>query len=103
MQTKYITFFERFIADITQDKKTITIRDEEAQFYCVDDMVRAYTYESRQYFATLKITAITPLKFTELNQQHAQQENMTLDQLQSVIKEIYPNQTNFFVITFQQI
>ncbi len=103
MNTKYITFFQRFIPDITQNKKMITIRDNEANFYNIGDKVNAYTYELRQHFADLQITDITPIKFVDLNQQHAMQENMTLDELKSVIKEIYPNQTNFFIISFQQI
>lgn len=36
-----------------------------------------------------------------LNEKHAQQENMSLDELKRVIAEIYPNHTQFYVIDFK--
>ena len=36
-----------------------------------------------------------------LTEKHAQQENMTLAGLKEVIAEIYPNQSQFYVIDFK--
>jgi uncharacterized protein YqfB (UPF0267 family) len=36
-----------------------------------------------------------------LNEEHALQENMTLSEQKLVITEIYPNQTQFYVIDFK--
>jgi uncharacterized protein YqfB (UPF0267 family) len=38
-----------------------------------------------------------------LSEKHAQQENMPLDELKRVITEIYPNQTQFYVIDFKRV
>lgn len=103
MTTKFITFYQRFAADILNGKKTITIRDAEANYFENGDVVHAYTFETRELFATLAIQSIEKLNFEELNNQHATQENMTLAELKAVIKQIYPDNCQLYLIKFHNL
>ncbi|MGR5128968.1 N(4)-acetylcytidine aminohydrolase [Photobacterium swingsii] len=98
-----MTFFERFEADILAKKKTITIRDEAESHYQVGSVVDVSTYEDGRWFCKLKIQAVTPVLFSELTDFHAQQENMTLPELKSVIQDIYPNIESLYVVTYQLV
>lgn len=98
-----ITFFERFEADILAGKKTITIRDESEKHFQVNTKVKVSTFEQNRWFCDVLINNIKPIHFDELSDVHAEQENMSLEQLKSVIAEIYPNEQHFFVISFQLI
>ena len=95
-----MTFFERFEADILSGKKTITIRDASEKDYQPESVVQVSTYEHNRWFCQLKIESITPIRFNDLNNFHAAQENMTLCQLKAVIAEIYPNIDQLFVIKY---
>lgn len=53
------------------------------------------------YFCTIEVTGTSTVTLDTLNEKHAQQENMSLDELKRVIAEIYPNQTQFYVIDFK--
>ena len=44
--------------------------------------------------------SVSPITLDELTEQHAKQENMTLVELREVIKTIYPNESEFWVIEF---
>lgn len=103
MTTKFITFYQRFTIDILSGKKTITIRDSEANYFDSGDIVHAYTFETRELFATLAVQSIEELNFDELGNQHAEQENMTLTELRAIIKQIYPDDCQLYVITFQNL
>ena len=103
MTTKFITFYRRFAADILNGEKTITIRDAEANYFENGDVVHAYTFETRELFATLAIHSIEKLNFEELNNQHAAQENMTLVELRAIIKQIYPDDCQLYLITFHNL
>lgn len=98
-----MTFFQRFEEDILAGKKTITIRDEAEKDFEIGSTVQVATYEDNRWFCQLKIDAVTPIHFDELTELHAQQENMTLAQLQQVIKEIYPNTDTFYVINYSLV
>lgn len=98
-----ITFFSRFEADILADKKTITIRDQSESHFLPGQKLCVFTNETNRLFAHIEVLRVTPTHFSELNAQHAQQENMSLEELQRVIKEIYPNNDDFFVIEFKRI
>ncbi|CAM2837150.1 N(4)-acetylcytidine aminohydrolase [Vibrio rarus] len=100
MSLTSMTFFERFEADIVSGKKTITIRDENECDYATNSEVEVATFEQGRRFCRLKIDSVTPILFSELTEYHAEQENMTLPQLQQVISEIYPNVEQLFVIEF---
>ena len=76
-----ITFYQRFEADILAGRKTITIRDN-------------------QYFCTIEVLSVSPITLDELTEQHAKQENMGLEELKEVIRGIYPNEEQFYVMNF---
>lgn len=98
-----ITFYERFERDILNGKKTITIRDLSEAHFQPNQALCVSTYETDRLFAHIRVISVTPLHFSELNERHAQQENMTLDELKNVIKSIYPNDDDFVVIEFELI
>ncbi|KAN0026624.1 hypothetical protein ACTFIV_007613 [Dictyostelium citrinum] len=95
---KEITFYKRFEKDILEKKKTITIRREGD--LKEGDMVRVSKYEDNKFFCNIKILSVSPIHFTQLNEKHAIQENMTLNQLKNVISEIYPGLLDLFLIEF---
>ncbi|CAM3714170.1 N(4)-acetylcytidine aminohydrolase [Parendozoicomonas haliclonae] len=103
MDWSKMTFFERFEADILSGKKTITIRDEAEKGYVPGSVVQVSTYEDDRWFCELKILSVTPIKFSELTEFHAEQENMTLPQLKDVIQEIYPGIESLYVIQYQLV
>ena len=45
--------------------------------------------------------SVSPITLDELTEQHAKQENMSLVELLEVIKVIYPNESEFWVIEFK--
>lgn len=98
-----ITFFQRFENDIVARKKTITIRDKSECFFSPDQILDVFTLETDRLFAKIRVLSVTPIQFHQLNEQHAQQENMTLAQLKQVIHEIYPDEQQLFVIHFELI
>ena len=98
-----MTFFARFEADILAKKKTITIRDESESYYQVGSTVDVSTFEDGRWFCKLHIDAVTPVKFSELTDFHAEQENMTLPELKAVINEIYPNVESLYVVTYHLV
>lgn len=99
----HITFFERFEKDILAKKKTITIRDESESHYVPDSVVTVATFEDGRIFGKLKIERVTPIQFDDLSTIHAQQENMTLAQLKQVIRDIYPNIDELYVLEFSVV
>ncbi len=100
MPLNHITFFERFEADIVAKRKTITIRDDSEKDFAVGSVVEVATFEQNRHFCRIKIESVTAISFEQLNERHAQQENMTLPQLRSVIEEIYPGIKQLYVIEF---
>ena len=98
-----MTFFARFESDILAKKKTITIRDESERHYQVGSIVDVSTLEEGRWFCKLHIDAVTPVQFSALTEFHAEQENMTLPELKSVINEIYPNVDSLYVVTYHVV
>ena len=95
-----ITFFHRFEADILAGRKTITIRDKSESHFKAGDILRVGRFEDNQYFCTIEVLSVSPITLDEMTDQHAKQENMTLVELREVIKTIYPNESEFWVIEF---
>ncbi|MWP48256.1 N(4)-acetylcytidine aminohydrolase [Gilliamella sp. Lep-s21] len=95
-----ITFYQRFKSDILSGLKVITIRDRSESHFKVGDKLRVGTFETDEYFCTIKIISVTPITLEQLTEEHAKQENMTLSDLKKVISDIYPNEIHFFVIHF---
>ncbi len=98
-----MTFFSLFEADILSGKKVITIRDESEKDYQIDSVVDVSTLEEGRWFCRLKILSVEPVLFSELNDFHAEQENMTLPQLKQVIEDIYPGIEQLYVIRYQKV
>ena len=96
-----MTFFQHFQNNILLGKKTITIRDKSENYYEKDSIVDVYTYEEKIWFCKLKILHIEKVNFSDLDEKHAKQENMTLLELKNAIQEIYPNETELFVISYK--
>ena len=101
MQPNDITFFQRFQDDILAGRKTITIRDESESHFKTGDILRVGRYEDDGYFCTIEVTCTSTVTLDTLTEKHAQQENMTVETLRNVIAEIYPGQTQFYVIDFK--
>lgn len=100
---KNITFYSRFENDILAGRKTITLREASDAQFVVGDRVRVSRYEDDVFFCNIEVLAVTPVQFDELNQCHADQENMTLTELKQVISEIYPGLKALFMIEFRLI
>jgi uncharacterized protein YqfB (UPF0267 family) len=98
-----MTFFERFEADILSGKKTITIRDQSERNYVPGTIVTVSTFEEGREFGQLQILAVEPIRFSELNEFHAEQENMTLTTLKNVIQEIYPGIDQLYVVSYSLV
>lgn len=101
MQPNDITFFQRFQDDILAGRKTITIRDEFESHFKTGDVLRVGRFEDDGYFCTIEVTATSTVTLDTLTEKHAEQENMTLTELIKVIADIYPGQTQFYVIEFK--
>ncbi|CAH0529279.1 N(4)-acetylcytidine aminohydrolase [Vibrio hippocampi] len=100
MSLTKITFFQRFETDILSGKKTITIRDSSERDFAIGSVVQVSTYEDDRWFCQFTITDVQAITLDQLSEEHARQENMTLEQLIAVIQEIYPDQQQFYVISF---
>lgn len=95
-----ITFFSRFEADILAGRKTITIRDSSEFDFQPGEILRVCRNEDGVFFCHIKVNAVTPVTLDALSERHAEQENMSLDELKQVIKEIYPGLEQFYMIEF---
>ncbi|QHB32392.1 ASCH domain-containing protein [Yersinia canariae] len=95
-----ITFFRRFEADILADRKTITIRDSSESDFRPEEILRVCRYEDGVFFCHILVKSVTPITLDALTERHAEQENMSLDELKKVIKDIYPGLEQFYVIEF---
>jgi uncharacterized protein YqfB (UPF0267 family) len=98
-----MTFFERFEADILSGKKTITIRDEAEKNYLPGTTVKVSTLEDGREFCRLEILSVLPILFSELSNFHAEQENMTLTDLNNVIQDIYPGIQQLYQISYKLV
>ncbi|WP_299999781.1 N(4)-acetylcytidine aminohydrolase [uncultured Cedecea sp.] len=98
-----ITFFRRFQDDIISGRKTITLRDASESHFFAGQFLRTGCYEDDSYFCTIKVISVTAVRLSELNEQHARQENMTLSQLKDVIREIYPGEESLWEIAFSVV
>ena len=100
MQPNDITFYQRFETDILAGRKTITIRDKSESHFKAGDILRVGRFENNQYFCTIEVLSVSPIRLDELTEQHAKQENMGLDELKEVIRGIYPSEYLFWIIKF---
>ncbi|QYJ84919.1 N(4)-acetylcytidine aminohydrolase [Shewanella mesophila] len=98
-----ITFFQRFEADILSGAKNITLRDQSESHFTVGQRLQVATFEDHRWFCDILIERVEKLAFGELNDLHAQQENMTLSELKKVIIDIYGAIDTLYLIGFSVI
>ena len=99
--TDSITFYQRFREDILSGKKTITIRNKDEAHFSAGQVLSVATYEADEWFCNIKVSQVEPLHKNDFNEQHAVNENMTLEQLHTVIEDIYPGEELFYLIRFE--
>ncbi|MCL1146675.1 N(4)-acetylcytidine aminohydrolase [Shewanella marinintestina] len=98
-----ITFFSRFEADILAGKKTITLRDESESFYQAGQRVSVSNLEDGRCYGELDILSVSRVAFDDLNYTHAEQENMSLAELKTLIRQIYPGIEALYLIHFKLV
>ncbi len=98
-----ITFFEWLTPLITSGKKTITIRNDAEKNYVPHTLVDVYTLETDTYVCQIKIKSVEKIHYDGINAYHAEQEFIPLDKLKALIKEIYPSDDVFYVITYELV
>ena len=98
-----ITFFESLTPLIAAGKKTITIRDKSESNYEPNSQVEVFTLETGKKVCDVKIVSVDALRFDDINQDHARQEYLPLPKLKQLIRDIYPDDDNLNVITFELI
>lgn len=95
-----ITFFEFLTPLVASGQKTITIRDFSESHYQPGTQVEVYTLESHAKVCDIVILAVEPLAFDDINELHADQEGLPLDELKHLIQQVYPDQQRLFMISF---
>ncbi|MFQ3231311.1 N(4)-acetylcytidine aminohydrolase [Reinekea sp.] len=96
-----ITFFEFLMPLILSGNKTITIRDKSESHYIAGSQVEVFTLETGEKVCDIDIESVAPIKYADINEFHAQQEFLELQELKDLIREIYPNAEELFVIAFK--
>jgi uncharacterized protein YqfB (UPF0267 family) len=97
----HITFFEFLTPLVASGQKTITIRDASENHYQPGSQVEVFTLESHTKVCDIIILAVEPLAFDDINEFHANQESLPLDELTQLIQTVYPNQQSLFMISFK--
>ncbi|MFC0225626.1 N(4)-acetylcytidine aminohydrolase [Serratia aquatilis] len=100
--SREITFFSRFEQDILAGRKTITIRDASESHFEPGEVLRVSRNEDGVFFCYIEVKSVMPVHLDALTEEHARQENMTLNELKQVIEEIYPGLKELFVIDFSK-
>lgn len=98
-----ITFFEFLTPLVASGEKTITIRDFNESHYQPGSQVEVYTLESNIKVCDIVILAVEPLAFDDINEFHADQESLPLDELKHLIQQVYPDQQRLFMISFSLV
>lgn len=98
-----ITFFEMLIPLIVSGKKTITIRDESESHYAPGSQVEVFTLETDKKVCDIEILSVASIQFDEISAFHAEQEALELSRLKTLIREIYPDIDQLYVITYKLV
>jgi len=100
MAATTLTFFDYLTPLVRSGKKTITIRDETENNYRIGSQVEVLSLETAQKICKVEIESVNPIDFDDINEFHAQQEAMSLPELKTLIKSIYPDTDTLFVIKY---
>lgn len=102
-----ITFFRRLLPLVTSGLKTITIRDESESHYQPGSIVQVFPNEQEHQqqeagsvVCRIVIESVERITWDDLNETHAQQEGIALLELKQLLREIYPNADQLFVISY---
>ncbi|WP_394205795.1 N(4)-acetylcytidine aminohydrolase [Shewanella waksmanii] len=98
-----ITFFEFLTPLVASGKKTITIRDEAESHYVPGTQVEVFTLETQVKVCDIEIVSVEPILFSELNDYHAEQEYLPLEKLKQIIREVYPDTEQLYVISYKLV
>ncbi|MDF2153416.1 N(4)-acetylcytidine aminohydrolase [Vibrio sp. CAU 1672] len=98
-----ITFFDFLTPLVASGAKTITIRDNTEKDYPIGQQVEVFTLETDEKVCDIEVLSVVPITHDQINEFHAQQEALELPRLKSLIKEVYPNTDELYVITFKRI
>jgi len=98
-----ITFFERLLPLVVSGEKVITIRDKSESNYIPGTVVKVFALETGTYYTDIEILSVEPIGYDEISAYHAKQEAMTLDNLKTLIREIYPTEQSLFVIHYRLV
>ncbi|ANU38305.1 N(4)-acetylcytidine aminohydrolase [Vibrio scophthalmi] len=99
-----ITFFERMERQITSGKKVATIRDKTESHYYVGQLLEASTHEEGRRICDIEILSVEPVKFAELNREHAKAENLPfVFMLRWILRKIYPVENSLYFIRFKVV
>lgn len=99
-----ITFFQRLLPLILSGQKTITIRDESESHYQAGSVVQVFPYdggEGATAVCRIQINSVEGIAWEDIGEIHAQQEGMGLEELKTLLREIYPHANRLFVISYQ--
>ncbi|GGP98869.1 N(4)-acetylcytidine aminohydrolase [Shewanella ulleungensis] len=98
-----MTFFEFLTPLVASGQKTITIRDSSESHYQPGTIVEVFTLETDVKVCDIVILAVEPLAFADINEFHATQESLPLDELKQLIHKVYPDQPRLFMISFSLV
>ena len=98
-----ITFFDFLTPLVASGLKTITIRDKSENHYRPGSCVEVFGLESGLSVCHIEILSVKPIQFNDLNEFHAQQESLALDKLQQIIRDVYPNTEQLYIISFKLV
>lgn len=101
--TDSIRFYNDLIPSVLSGKKTITIRRQSRCCYRPGRRFRMLRHSDGVQVGELEVLSVKDIRYQDLNDRHAAQENMTLSDLRKLIQKIYPGIEHLTVISFKLI
>lgn len=100
---KQISFYDELLPAVLRGDKTITIRSQSGLQYQPGSPVTVISHSTGQHVGEIEITDVEAIAFHDINESHAQREQMSLPALKKLIAEIYPDTAQLTVISFKLI
>ena len=96
---------------MTSGRKTITIRDASESHYRPGSVVAVFALEDDPHnhlgvvppSCHIHIDGVQAIHWNDLTANHAQQEGMTLEELQDLLREVYPTAEQWYVISYHLV